>query len=66
MRTGSVRCQRFRLLLFDDFNEIGWLTRSLILPSRHSDEGRNPRFALAMDSGLRRNDGEAISSSCQR
>jgi hypothetical protein len=26
------------------------------LASRHSGEGRNPCFVLAMDSGLRRND----------
>jgi hypothetical protein len=27
---------------------------------RHSGEGRNPCFVLAMDSGLRRNDDEVI------
>jgi hypothetical protein len=31
-----------------------------ISPHRHSGEGRNPCFVLAMDSGLRRNDGEGV------
>ena len=50
----------FALRLFSEKTKAFMLRAAKNRPKRHSGEGRNLCFVLAIDSGLRRNDGEEI------